>query len=302
MSLRVVLGFLLCLCGSSLRTSQKRLKLIGAGHQRTGTESLTAALLILGFNPSHGTRLMIKKPFKDPFTGAMHRVPKLQNVSALAEEGVSFLERSATETETETALGSYPLEMFNMTVLDSFMAYANGTSSIEPALQTIFDNGFDSTTPDVPTYGLTKELIDRFPEAKVIMTVHPRGSMAWADSMTNLCWGCQTGFDWWSSQFAGKFSKCIEDLARDGDKMNQTQREACAAEYDAQNEEITDLVPPEQLLVYSVADGWGPLCKFLGVPVPKREFPHVSTFGTRRRHGPSKAQRDAAAKAAASGH
>lgn len=30
----------------------------------------------------------------------------------------------------------------------------------------------------------------------------------------------------------------------------------------------------ERLLVFDVAEGWGPLCAFLGVPVPDEPFPH----------------------------
>ena len=32
-------------------------------------------------------------------------------------------------------------------------------------------------------------------------------------------------------------------------------------------------VPPERLLVYRVSEGWDPLCRFLGVPVPNTPFP-----------------------------
>ena len=33
-------------------------------------------------------------------------------------------------------------------------------------------------------------------------------------------------------------------------------------------------VPPDRLLVFSITDGWEPLCKFLDVSVPKEPFPH----------------------------
>lgn len=36
---------------------------------------------------------------------------------------------------------------------------------------------------------------------------------------------------------------------------------------------IKGLVPPERLLIYNVSEGWGPLCQFLGKPVPEEEFP-----------------------------
>lgn len=34
------------------------------------------------------------------------------------------------------------------------------------------------------------------------------------------------------------------------------------------------VVPPEKLYWYNVKDGWEPLCKILGVPVPDVPFPH----------------------------
>ena len=36
-------------------------------------------------------------------------------------------------------------------------------------------------------------------------------------------------------------------------------------------------VPPERLLVFDVKEGWGPLCRFLDLPVPEGEpFPRVN--------------------------
>ena len=47
--------------------------------------------------------------------------------------------------------------------------------------------------------------------------------------------------------------------------------------FDRHNEEVRRVVPPERLLVYEVKEGWGPLCAFLGVPVPEgKPFPHLN--------------------------
>jgi hypothetical protein len=35
-------------------------------------------------------------------------------------------------------------------------------------------------------------------------------------------------------------------------------------------------VPAERLLVFEVKQGWAPLCKFLGKPIPARPFPHLN--------------------------
>lgn len=44
--------------------------------------------------------------------------------------------------------------------------------------------------------------------------------------------------------------------------------------YRRNNEKVRDVVPADRLLVFNVADGWEPLCRFLEVPVPEVPFPH----------------------------
>ena len=40
--------------------------------------------------------------------------------------------------------------------------------------------------------------------------------------------------------------------------------------------QVIATVPPERLLVFRAADGWGPLCAFLGVPEPAEPYPRVN--------------------------
>jgi hypothetical protein len=47
--------------------------------------------------------------------------------------------------------------------------------------------------------------------------------------------------------------------------------------YERHNAEVRRTIEPQRLLVYDVAQGWGPLCRFLGVPVPCDSFPHANT-------------------------
>ncbi|KAH8653733.1 P-loop containing nucleoside triphosphate hydrolase protein [Xylariales sp. PMI_506] len=42
------------------------------------------------------------------------------------------------------------------------------------------------------------------------------------------------------------------------------------------NQMITSLVPRDNLLIMDLKDGWGPLCKFLGKPVPNEPFPQAN--------------------------
>jgi hypothetical protein len=50
--------------------------------------------------------------------------------------------------------------------------------------------------------------------------------------------------------------------------------EEAITRFNQHNEEVEATVPPERLLVFNVEEGWEPLCKFLGVPVPNEPFPH----------------------------
>ena len=40
--------------------------------------------------------------------------------------------------------------------------------------------------------------------------------------------------------------------------------------------QVRATVPPEQLLVFDVKEGWTPLCQFLRVPVPDVPFPNIN--------------------------
>jgi hypothetical protein len=55
------------------------------------------------------------------------------------------------------------------------------------------------------------------------------------------------------------------------------------AVFEAHNEEIRREVPAERLLVFSVSEGWEPLCGFLGVPVPDVPFPKTNSVAEFRK-------------------
>ena len=64
----------------------------------------------------------------------------------------------------------------------------------------------------------------------------------------------------WQDTFQGRF----EDKAYAIDVFNR------------HIEEVKRTVPPERLLVFDVKQGWEPLCRFLGVPVPSTPFPRMN--------------------------
>jgi hypothetical protein len=53
--------------------------------------------------------------------------------------------------------------------------------------------------------------------------------------------------------------------------------------FERHNEEVKRRVPVERLLVYEIKEGWGPLCDFLGVEEPDKPFPHLNDTHTFRK-------------------
>ena len=45
------------------------------------------------------------------------------------------------------------------------------------------------------------------------------------------------------------------------------------------NAAVIQLVPPQQLLVFKVGEGWDRLCQFLDKPVPAKPFPRENVGG-----------------------
>lgn len=55
-------------------------------------------------------------------------------------------------------------------------------------------------------------------------------------------------------------------------------REALRKNYEQYVSTVQEVIPPSRLLTFNVKQGWGPLCEYLGQPVPEGiVFPHVHT-------------------------
>ncbi|XP_031563759.1 uncharacterized protein LOC116299268 [Actinia tenebrosa] len=53
----------------------------------------------------------------------------------------------------------------------------------------------------------------------------------------------------------------------------------CRKRYRWHNDRVKSVVPADKLLVYSVKQGWEPLCEFTGKKIPDQPFPHLNIKG-----------------------
>lgn len=156
----------------------------------------------------------------------------------------------------------------------------------QPDWDKIF-GGFNSAV-DYPAAFFHRELLAAYPDAKVVLSV--RDGRAWARSMHDTIWGLQ--YDEGSIARHLMFARrCIDPSMRAytdlmttmlnlaglfGPTPPQFDEDALVAGMERHNAAVRAHVPARQLLEWSPADGWGPLCEFLDRPVPAAPLPHVN--------------------------
>jgi hypothetical protein len=141
--------------------------------------------------------------------------------------------------------------------------------------------GYQACT-DFPAAIYYREFMQQYPEAKVVLTV--RDADKWFDSASKTIFREPPSIFFALLRIFGLFSK----TARSYPALNNYARKLVHAEFfkgrthdreqtktifNAWNEEVKRTVPADRLLVFEVREGWEPLCRFLGVPVPSVPFP-----------------------------
>jgi len=134
---------------------------------------------------------------------------------------------------------------------------------------------------DNPASCVWRELMQAYPDARVLLTVHPGGAEAWYESVMDTIYFTERLWQWRVLEAVTPFARKFGPMARKliwqrFHKGTMPDRAAAVAEYHRHVAEVKAAVPAERLLVFSVAEGWAPLCAFLELPVPNQAFPRVN--------------------------
>jgi len=125
-----------------------------------------------------------------------------------------------------------------------------------------------SSCVDWPSAYYWRELVEFYPEAKVVLTY--RTSESWWQSVEKtIVRGIQVSTEPESLGIA-----LIRDKVFGG---RLADRAHAIAIYEENVKAVQATVPPARLLVHKLGDGWEPLCAHLGVPVPAQPYPSRNT-------------------------
>lgn len=157
--------------------------------------------------------------------------------------------------------------------VDFWLEVSNDPAKVDRDWSRVFD-GLTASV-DYPACGAWRALADAYPDAKVILTEHPRGAEAWYQSnIATIYTG--TGHDA-RSDFGKKINEMMDRLIWNGLLEGAMEdREAALQRYGDHIEEVKATIPADRLLVFRVDQGWEPLCAFLDLPVPENPFPNVN--------------------------
>lgn len=141
---------------------------------------------------------------------------------------------------------------------------------------------------DAPSVLFWKELVDAYPEAKVVLV--ERDEDKWYPSASTLIEGVLNPFaqyvlrytdPLWFGRIIGCGAAWIEAFFGSANPT-QAKKNARAA-YRKHYADIRAYVPKKRLLNYQLGSGWEPLCKFLGKKEPEVPFPHRNEAATLER-------------------
>ena len=131
-------------------------------------------------------------------------------------------------------------------------------------------------TVDWPGARWWREIAAHFPDAKVLLSV--RDPEAWYKSMSDTIY---QPMKWPVNEKAPDLVRLQNEMVRTAvlkDTFdNRFEDKAHALDvFKRHIEEVRAAIDPKRLLVFDVREGWEPLCRFLGVPVPSEPFPRLN--------------------------
>ena len=171
------------------------------------------------------------------------------------------------------------------------------STSVDGIMDLIVNDGYDAVLEN-PTCEIYHDILDRFPDAKVVLTVRDtkeKFETSWKTLLDTMVvtekrfrWNFPSFFTWiplFSQLKKIRYFMGTTHLKLEPGSLTHGWREKSegwlAEQYERHNQDVIDHIPAGQLLIFNVKQGWKPLCEFLECEIPRDEpFPHSKVNDT----------------------
>ena len=160
-------------------------------------------------------------------------------------------------------------------------------------LKLIAESGYEAVA-DMPSCLFYEQILQEFPDCKFVLTERD-SSEIWFRSWTTLTKSTTTAmflggllfptvkaysnYLRWVYALVNKDASYITSII----PKDESIKENAIASYEEHNRRVREVIPPDQLLEYSVKDGWEPLCEFLEIEnCPTTSFPRSNSARSMR--------------------
>lgn len=139
--------------------------------------------------------------------------------------------------------------------------------------------GYKSSV-DWPGCSFSRELKLAYPDTKIILTI--RDPDSWYESVSQTLLPLYQSLPTWLClllpplgvlRYLASEIIWAENGVFEGDFENRVK---AIAIFEAHSKKVREAFPANDVLVFDVSDGYGPLCDFLGLAAPDTPFPHVN--------------------------
>nr|CAB3262602.1 uncharacterized protein LOC100180848 [Phallusia mammillata] len=204
---------------------------------------------------------------------------------------------AAGVSKTGTKSMAEALRILGLTVHDSmehykyhrqvWYDYIDGKATLDDIRESY--KGVDAVT-DFPVHIFWEQLAEAFPEAKIILTQRDEKSyipsamkqrIALANNKSCIFLFTFSPTGWKYFKFLQVFLGVMDGHQPLFPFTNWPfSANLRAIKYRQHNAAVLMNAPKDRLLVYSVKEGWEPLCNFLNLPIPNRPLPHKNHGAT----------------------
>lgn len=185
------------------------------------------------------------------------------------------LGRTGTQTLTvalqELGLRTYGMRQIIKSPAEQRLWHHALTSKIRPDWQALFAD-YDATI-GWPMCFFTKEFLAAVPEAKFLLST--RDPASWFESLDSA-WTTLSRLR--SIRFIPRVRGVLSVVEPVMERLGgiPPNRKLAIEAYEAHRAMVRTVVPAERLLEFHISQGWEPLCQFLDLPFPDKQFPHVN--------------------------